>query len=217
MMLVVGIACVVLWFGTSNKELVPTRLQVVVEKLFFFVGNVVKVNVGTRGDVVFPYAVTLFLFLAIGNMIGLLPYAFSFTSQIIVTIGIAMAVFVTSIVVGIRMQGTQYIRHFCPAGIPGYLTPFFVVIELMSFLFRPISLGVRLFANMVAGHIMIKVIAGFAVSAAGVTILTPLAIMPITFDILLDIFKLAVCGLQAYVFVVLSCMYIAESLGTASH
>jgi F-type H+-transporting ATPase subunit a len=92
-----------------------------------------------------------------------------------------------------------------------------VVIELMSFLFRPISLGVRLFANMVAGHIMIKVIAGFSVSIAGVTMLSPFAVGPIVFDVLLNIFKLAVCGLQAYVFVILSCMYLAESLETASH
>jgi F-type H+-transporting ATPase subunit a len=188
-----------------------------VEKLFFFISNIVKVNVGTREAEVFPYAVTLFLFLAIGNAIGLLPYAFSFTSQIVVTIGIAIAVFVASIIIGIRMQGARYVRHFCPAGIPGYLVPFFVVIELMSFLFRPISLGVRLFANMVAGHIMIKVIAGFAVSITGVAVLTPLAAVPIAFDVLLNIFKLAVCGLQAYVFVILSCMYIAESLDTASH
>jgi F-type H+-transporting ATPase subunit a len=217
MMLVVGVTCVVLWLGTSNKGLIPTKLQVTVEKLFFFVGNIVKVNIGTREAEVFPYAVTLFLFLAVGNAMGLLPYAFSFTSQIVVTIGIAVAVFIASIIVGIRTQGTRYIRHFCPAGIPSYLVPFFVIIELMSFLFRPISLGVRLFANMVAGHIMIKVIAGFAVSISSVAVLTPLAAVPIAFDVLLNIFKLAVCGLQAYVFVILSCMYLAESLETASH
>jgi F-type H+-transporting ATPase subunit a len=124
----------------------------------------------------------------------------------------AAAVFLSSILIGLRNQGFGYFRHFCPSGIPGYLAPFFIVIELMSFFFRPISLGIRLFANMVAGHIMIKVIAGFAVSIAGITFISYFAAIPVIINVLLNIFKLAVCMLQAYVFVVLSCMYLSESL-----
>jgi F-type H+-transporting ATPase subunit a len=131
---------------------------------------------------------------------------------LIVTIGMASAVFFASIAIGIRTQGIRYFRHFCPAGVPSYLVPFFLVIESMSFLFRPISLGVRLFANMVAGHIMIKVISGFAVSLSGMKCWAWMAILPISVNVLLNVFKLAVCVLQAYVFVMLSCMYLSESM-----
>ncbi|MDR1333099.1 MAG: F0F1 ATP synthase subunit A [Holosporales bacterium] len=217
MMLVVAIVCCVLWHGTANKNLVPTRLQVVVEKLFFFIGGIVSGNVENRGLLIFPYIMVLFLFIMIGNVLGLLPFAFSFTSQLIVTVGMATAVFIASVVVGICTQGRQYFRHFCPDGIPRYMIPFFIIIETMSFLFRPLSLGIRLFANMVSGHIMIKVVAGFASSIAGTAKFAPLAIFPIAFDTLMNIFKLAVCVLQAYVFVTLSCMYMAESLGDSSH
>jgi F-type H+-transporting ATPase subunit a len=153
----------------------------------------------------------------VGNIIGLFPFAFSFTSQLVVTIGMAVAVFISSIIVGIKSQGKKYFKHFCPDGIPGYLAPIFILIEMMSFLFRPISLGLRLFANMVAGHIMIKVMAGFAVSLAGITVMAYVSAVPVAINILLNIFKLVVCVLQAYVFVVLTCMYLAESLEETAH
>lgn len=211
MLLVVFIICAIFFLGTSNRDIVPTKLQAFLEKLFFFVGDVVKTNSGKRAVEFFPYMVSLFLFIMIGNVLGLFPFAFSFTSQIVITIGMALGVFISSIILGFYIQGIQYFKRFCPTGIPGYLIPFFILIELMSFLFRPVSLGIRLFANMVSGHIMIEVIAGFAVSIASITIVSYFAVLPVIINILLNIFKLVVCMLQAYVFVVLSCMYLAES------
>ena len=217
MFLVVLLICGFFWLGTSNRSLIPNKMQIVIEKLFFFMGGIIKSNSGKRGIELFPYMFVLFLFIMIGNIVGLFPFAFSFTSQICVTIGMALIVFVASIVIGFLNQGLGYFRRFCPSGIPGYLAPFFVVIELLSFLFRPVSLGIRLFANMVSGHIMIEVIAGFAASIASIAALSYFSVIPIAVNVLLNLFKLVVCMLQAYVFVVLSCMYLSESLEEPAH
>jgi F-type H+-transporting ATPase subunit a len=217
MLLTVMVIALLLWIGTANRGIVPTKMQVVTEKLFLFANDIVRTNIGERGTEVLPYMISLFLFIMMGNVIGLFPFAFSFTSQLVVTIGLATAVFIASIVLGIYNHGIAYFRHFCPHGIPVYLIPFFIIIELMSFIFRPLSLGIRLFANMVAGHIMIKVIAGFAVSIAGLAFVSYLALIPVAINVLLNIFKLVVCMLQAYVFAVLSCMYISESLKPQTH
>ncbi|MDR1034526.1 MAG: F0F1 ATP synthase subunit A [Holosporales bacterium] len=212
MMLTVGLILVCFGIGTRNASIIPTKFQCVIEKMFFFIGDIVKTNAGDHGVKLFPYMFVLFLFICLGNIIGLFPFAFSFTSQLVVTIGMACLVFVASIIIGICRNGLHYFKHFCPEGLPSYIIPFFVVVELISFTFRPISLGIRLFANIVAGHVMIKIIAGFAVSFASVVTLSGLAIVPVAFNVLLNIFKLAVCVLQAYVFVVLSCMYLVESM-----
>jgi F-type H+-transporting ATPase subunit a len=212
MLITVGIIVLLLWIGTGNRGIIPTKMQILTEKLFFFANDIIETNIGEQCTKVFPYIASLFLFIMVGNVVGMFPFAFSFTSQLVVTIGLATGVFISSIVLGLYNNGIAYFRHFCPHGIPGYLVPFFIVIELMSFVFRPLSLGIRLFANMVAGHIMIKVIAGFAVSIAGVAFVSYLALIPVAINVLLNIFKLVVCVLQAYVFAVLSCMYISESL-----
>ena len=217
MFLVVFVICLLFWIGTVDRGLVPNKIQTMIEKLFFFTGNIVKTNAGKRGIELFPYMISLFLFIMIGNVVGLFPFAFSFTSQLIVTVGIALIVFLASIVIGLINQGTKYFKHFCPDGIPGYLVPFFILIEMVSFFFRPLSLGIRLFANMVSGHIMIEVIAGFAASIASIAAVSYFAAIPIIVNVLLNIFKLVVCMLQAYVFVVLSCMYLSESLESPTH
>ncbi|MBQ7524646.1 MAG: F0F1 ATP synthase subunit A [Alphaproteobacteria bacterium] len=217
MFLVVLLVCALFWIGTSDRGLVPGKIQCVLEKLFSFTRDVVNTNAGARGAVLFPYLFALFLFIAFGNVVGLFPFAFSFTSQLVVTVGMAVVVFVSSIVIGLFAQGLGFFQRFCPSGVPGYLIPFFIVIELMSFLFRPLSLGIRLFANMVSGHIMIDVIAGFAASIAGVVAVSFLAVVPVAVDVLLNVFKLVVCMLQAYVFTVLSCMYLSESLEAPAH
>lgn len=213
-MILVVVAIFVLFFiGTSNKGIIPNKFRYCLESLFKFINGIIDSNVSEKGSQLFPYILSLFLFITIGNMIGLLPYAFSFTSQLVVTLCMACLVFVASIVVGIYNQGVHYLKHFCPDGIPVYIAPFFVVIELMSFSFRPISLGIRLFANMVSGHIMIKIMASFAVSLASLSFLSGgLAIIPVSVNVLLNVFKLVVCVLQAYVFSVLSCIYLSESL-----
>ena len=213
MILVVVAICIIFFIGTSNKGIIPNKLRYCLESLFNFINGIIDSNVSEKGSQLFPYILSLFLFITVGNMVGLLPYAFSFTSQLVVTLCMACLVFVASIVVGIYNQGIHYLKHFCPDGIPVYIAPFFVVIELMSFAFRPISLGIRLFANMVSGHIMIKIMASFAVSLASLSFLSGgLAIIPVSVNVLLNVFKLVVCVLQAYVFSVLSCIYLSESL-----
>lgn len=212
--MVIATVCIIglMLFGTRKSNLIPTKIQLIVEELFSVAGSIVKTNIQNKGIVFFPYMFSLFMFIMFGNILGLFPFAFSFTSQLIVTFGMATIVFIASIIIGFKNQGLRYFRHFCPEGIPIYIAPFFTVIELMSFLFRPISLGVRLFANMVSGHIMIKVMASFALSIAGISMLSYMSIIPIAINALLNIFKLIVCILQAYVFVVLSCIYISESV-----
>ncbi len=217
MFLVVATICCIFWLATKNREIVPTKLQVVVEKLFFFIGGIVKSNAGKKGVEIFPYMMALFLFIMLGNIAGLFPFAFSYTSQLCITIGMSLVVFISSIIVGIMNQKMAYFKRFCPAGIPGYLVPIFIVIELLSFLFRPISLGIRLFANMVSGHIMIEVIAGFAASIASIAVFSYFSVVPVAVDVALSLFKFVVCMLQAYVFVVLSCMYLSESLEPQTH
>ena len=210
MLIVVFIICILFGIITSKKSIIPSKLSFCIEELYCYIRNVVNSNISVASSKIFPYILSLFLFIMVGNFVGLVPYAFSFTSQLIVTMGMAVLVFLTSIILGIYNQGLHYFRHFCPVGIPGYLAPFFIVIELMSFLFRPISLGIRLFANMVSGHIMIKVIAGFAVSLTSISVL--FSSIPVIINVLLNIFKLVVCALQAYVFSVLSCIYLSESM-----
>ena len=168
-----------------------------------------KSNVGKKGIELFHYMMTLFLFIMIGNVVGLFPFAFSYTSQLCITIGMASIIFVASIIICLINQKMTYFRRFCPSGIPGYLIPFFVIIEFLSFMFRPLSLGIRLFVNMVSGHIMIEVIAGFAASIASVAVFSYFSAVPVAVNVELNLFN--VCMLQAYVFVVLSCMYLSES------
>ena len=217
MFLVVVAICGIFLLATREQGIVPTKLQFIVEKLFFFVGGIVKSNTGKKGVEIFPYMIALFLFIMFGNVIGLFPFAFSYTSQLCVTVGMALMVFVASIIIGIMNQRRTYFKRFCPSGIPGYLIPIFIVIELLSFLFRPISLGIRLFANMVSGHIMIEVIAGFAASIASITMFSYFSAVPVAVNVALNLFKFVVCMLQAYVFVVLSCMYLSESLESQTH
>ncbi len=213
MIVVVLVVCALFFIGTSDKAIIPNKLRYCLESLFKFINGIIDSNVSEKGSQLFPYILSLFLFITVGNMIGLLPYAFSFTSQLVVTLCMACLVFISSIIVGFCNQGMHYLKHFCPDGIPTYIAPFFVIIELMSFAFRPISLGIRLFANMVSGHIMIKIIASFAVSLASLSFLSGgLAIIPVIVNVLLNVFKLVVCVLQAYVFAVLSCIYLSESL-----
>jgi F-type H+-transporting ATPase subunit a len=204
--------------GTSNPKIVPGRAQIVVEKIIEFVYGIIRTESKEIRMALLPYMCSLFLFLALGNVIGLVPFAFSFTSQLITTLGLALTVFVASIIVGVCRNGLNYFRHFCPEGIPIYIVPLFVVIEMASFMFRPISLGIRLFANIISGHLIIKVLAGFAVALVGTaTIASALVVVPVAVDILLNIFKFAICILQAYVFVVLTCIYLTESIKVTSH
>ncbi len=212
MLLVVALICSVCALGTRCNGLIPTKLQFCLEKLYFLVSGIVDQQIQHKSAKMFPYIFALFMFIMLGNIIGLIPGSFSFTSQLVITMGMAFMVWIASIIVGFVVQGRHFFRHFCPEGMPIYIAPFFVLVEIMSFCFRPVSLGIRLFANMLSGHIMIEVMASFAVSLAGIFMFDPASAVPVIANVFLNVFKLVVCVLQAYVFSVLSCIYMAEVL-----
>ena len=207
-----------LLLSTAGRRVVPTRAQVVSEMLYEFVANMVQGAAGKEGMKFFPFLFALFMFVLAANMFGMFPYFFAVTSHIIVTFALAMLVIGTVVIYGFLKHGTHFLGLFVPSGVPGWLLPFIVVIEIISFLSRPISLSLRLFANMLAGHIALKVFAGFVVSllAAGgaLTILAPL---PLLMAVALMALEFLVAALQAYVFTVLTCIYLNEALHLHDH
>ncbi len=211
MMLSTLLICVIAHFATNKPHLVPNRLQVSIEILFHFIANMVKTYVGKEGLIYFPYILSLFLFVLVGNVIGLFPYSFTFTSHIIVTFALASLVFVGATLVGIAKHGLHFFRVFLPKGIPLYVAPLLIPVEIISYLSRPISLSVRLFANMVAGHVMLKIFAGFAILLTS-SVFLPTAILPVMMNVAITGFELLIAVLQAYVFTILACIYLNDAL-----
>jgi len=202
-----------LYFSTAGRALVPSRLQSISEMSYEFVASMLRDAAGTHGMKFFPFVFSLFMFVMVANLIGLFPYFFTVTSHIIVTFALAMLVIGTVVVYGFAKHGFGFLKLFVPSGVPVYLMPLVVLIEVVSFLSRPISLSIRLFANMLAGHITLKVFAGFVVSlgamgAAGMAG----AVLPLAMVVALTALELLVAALQAYVFAVLTCMYLADAL-----
>jgi F-type H+-transporting ATPase subunit a len=196
-----------LLLGMRGRDLVPGRLQSAAEMAYEFVGNMVRDNVGAAGRKFFPFVFSLFMFILFGNLIGLLPFSFAFTSHIVVTASLALTVIIGATVVGIVKHGLHFFSFFVPKGVPVALLPLMVPIEIISYLSRPVSLSIRLFANMMAGHTMLQVFAGFIV---GLGILGGWA--PLIMDVALIAFELLVAFLQAYVFTVLTCLYLNDAL-----
>lgn len=190
----------------SGRHLVPTRMQSMAEMSYEFIANMVRENVGSEGRPYFPLIFTLFMFILAGNLLGMIPYAYTFTSQIIVTFAMAATVFVGVTIIALVKHGTHFFSYFLPAGAPVILAPLLIVIELLSYLSRPISLSVRLFANMMAGHTMMKVFGGFVV-ALGLFGVAPLAVL-----VALTAFEILVAVLQAYVFAILTCIYLHDAI-----
>jgi F-type H+-transporting ATPase subunit a len=190
--------------GTSGRGLIPSRLQSVAELSYEFVANTLRSSAGHEAMRFFPFVFSLFMFVLVANMLGMVPFFFTVTSQIIVTVALALLVYITVTVYGFYKNGTHYFDLFIPKGVPLAIVPLVTVIEVISNLSRPLSLSVRLFANMLAGHITLKVFAGFVVS------LTSLG----AFGVLGSLLPLlmVVAFLQAYVFTILTCMYIADAL-----
>ncbi len=207
------VATAFLVFASSNRSLVPNRWQLVAEMSYSFVANTLRDAAGKAGMQFFPLVFSLFMFVLVANLIGMFPYFFTVTSHIIVTFCLAMLVIGTVVVFGIWKHGFHFFGLFVPKGVPGALVPLVTVIEIISFLSRPISLSVRLFANMLAGHITLKVFAGFVVmlSAAGVTGVVG-AILPLAMAVALTALEFLVAFLQAYVFTVLTCMYLNDAI-----
>ncbi len=202
-----------LYAGTSSRALVPGRMQSISEMAYEFVANMLRDAAGKQGMVFFPMVFSLFMFVLMANLLGLFPYFFTVTSHIIVTFALALLVIGTVVVYGFMKHGFGFLKLFVPHGIPGVLVPLVVLIEVISFLSRPISLSVRLFANMLAGHITLKVFAGFvtSLSALGAVGIAG-SILPLLMTVAITGLEFLVAFLQAYVFAVLTYMYLNDAL-----
>ena len=214
MAIAVVLSTVFLTLATRRKALVPGRAQVFAESLYEFVAGMIRENIGSKGRQYFPLIFTLFIVVLLGNMLGMLPYSFTYTSHIIVTAALAFMIFFVVVLIGIGKHGFHFFSLFLPPGVPMWLTPLIIPIEIMSFMIRPVTLSVRLFANMMAGHIMLKVFAGFSVgmvAALGTTGLLAGA-FPLLFNTILIGFELLIAFLQAYVFAILSCIYLKDTV-----
>lgn len=214
MVLTVFTIVLFLVLSTRGRTLVPGRWQSLAELSYEFVASTVRQSAGNEGMRFFPLVFSLFMFVLFANLFGMLPLSFTVTSHIIVTFALAMIVILTVIIYGFVKHGTKFLHVFMPSGIPGFLLPLVVAIEIVSFLSRPISLSVRLFANMLAGHITLKVFAGFVVSlyaALGAGGLA-LGILPLMLTVALTGFEFFVAFVQAYVFTLLTCLYLNDAI-----
>jgi F-type H+-transporting ATPase subunit a len=202
-----------LYLTTSSRSLVPARLQSISEMSYEFIANMLRDAAGSHGMKFFPMVFSLFMFVLVANLFGMFPYFFTVTSHIIVTFTLALLVIGTVIIYGFMKHGFGFLKLFVPHGIPGLLVPLVVLIEVISFLSRPISLSVRLFANMLAGHITLKVFAGFVTSLSAMGIVGVAgSVLPLAMTVALTALEFLVAFLQAYVFAVLTCMYLNDAL-----
>ena len=198
---------------TSARALVPGRLQGVAEMSYEFIASSLQSTAGPEGMKFFPLVFTLFMFILTVNVIGLVPYTFAVTAQIIITVSLALLVFLTVIVYGFWKHGFHFLKLFVPSGIPWYILPLVTFIEVLSFLSRPISHSVRLFANILAGHITLKVFAGFVTMLGAFGFLGWLgAVLPLGLTVALTALELLVGFLQAYVFAILTCIYLNDAI-----
>jgi len=214
MLLAVGLITALMMLGTRARAIVPGRMQTLAESSYEFVQGLVVNQIGEEGRRFFPFIFSLFMFVLFGNMLGLLPYAFTFTSHIAVTFALAVVVILLVTIVAIAIHGTKFFGYFFPEGAPKALAPLIVPIEIISYLSRPVSLSVRLFANMVAGHVMLKVFATFVVligSSAGLLGILG-ATLPMAINVALIGFEILVAFLQAYVFAILTCIYLHDAV-----
>lgn len=213
MALTVAAASAFLIFSTSGRGLVPSRMQSVSEMAYEFIASTLRDSAGTDGMRFFPLVFSLFMFVLVANLFGMFPYFFTVTSHIIVTFALAMLVILTVIIYGFMKNGIGFLKLFVPSGVPGALIPLVTLIEVISFLSRPVSLSVRLFANMLAGHITLKVFSGFVVSLSAFgAIGVAGAILPLAMTVALTALEFLVAFLQAYVFAVLTCMYLNDAV-----
>lgn len=199
--------------ATGRKSVIPGRMQVLAEVLYEFIAKMVRDNIGPKGKKYFPFIFTLFVFILMGNLLGLLPKSFTYTSHLAVTGALALTVFFAVIIFGFINYGLKFFSLFVPSGVPWWILPIVIPIEVISFFVRPLTLCVRLFANMMAGHIMLKIIAGFSVAASGMATWGFLVgFAPAFISILMLAFELLVALIQAYVFAILACVYLKDSV-----
>jgi F-type H+-transporting ATPase subunit a len=218
MLLAVALSCLIAAIGARGGSGVPGRMQALAEMGYEFIAGMVRSAAGEHGMRFFPLVFSIFFFILLCNIIGLVPYSFTATSQIIITAALALMVFFTVVIIGVKEHGAGFFKLFVPSGVPIYILPLVVAIEVISFLSRPLSHSVRLFANMLAGHITLNVFGGFVVMLLGAGAATGvLAILPFTMTIGLYALELLVAFLQAYVFAMLTCMYLNDALHPGGH
>src|SRR5262245_23139768 len=213
MIFALGLILLLMLGATRSRALVPGRMQAVAEMSYEFIATTLRSAAGSEGMRFFPLVFSLFMFILAVNLIGMIPYAFTVTSHIIITVSLALLVFFTVVIYGFRKHGLHFFKLFVPSGVPIYILPLVTFIEVLSFLSRPVSHSVRLFANMLAGHIMLKVFGGFVVMLGGLGFLGSVgAILPLGLTVALTALELLVAFLQAYVFAILTCIYINDAI-----
>lgn len=206
MMSAVVLSSGLLLAGAGKGAMIPGRIQAMAELFYEFIANMIRDNVGSAGKKFFPFIFTLFIFTLFGNILGMLPYGYTFTSQIAVTFFMAMVVFLGVTLIGLFKHGLHFFSLFFPHGAPLFTAPILIPIELVSYLSRPISLSVRLFANMTVGHVLLKVLAGFVIA------LGFFGVIPLVVLVAITALELLVALLQAYIFTILCCIYLNDAL-----
>lgn len=206
MVIVLVLVTALLTLSMRGRAMVPGRWQSIAELSYEFIANMLRENVGSEGRQYFPFVFTLFMFIVTSNLLGLLPYSFTVTSHIVVTFALAIVVFLGVTVIGLIKHKLHFFSFFVPKGVPMALIPILVPIEVISYLARPVSLSLRLFANMMAGHTLLKVFGGFVV------VLGIFGVAPLLFVVALYALELIVAVLQAYVFTILTCLYLNDAL-----
>jgi F-type H+-transporting ATPase subunit a len=213
MLLALGLVSLLMIGATASRALVPGRMQSVAEMSYEFIANTLRASAGNEGMKFFPLVFTLFMFILAVNLLGMIPYTFTVTSHIIVTISLAMLVFLTVVIYGFWRNGLRFFKLFVPSGIPIYILPLVTFIEVLSFISRPISHSVRLFANMLAGHITLKVFGAFVTMLGAAGFLGWIgAVLPLGLTVALTALELLVAFLQAYVFAILTCIYLNDAI-----
>jgi F-type H+-transporting ATPase subunit a len=206
MVIAIGLVTIFTTASMSGRALIPGRMQSLAEMSYEFVANMVRDNVGAEGMRYFPLVFTIFMFVLFSNMLGMVPGSFTVTSHIVITFAMAFMIFLGVTVIGFITHGLGFLKFFVPSGIPIALVPLLVIIEIISYLTRPVSLSVRLFANMLAGHTMLKVFAGFVV------MMGLWGVIPLVFMVALTGLEILVAFLQAYVFAILTCIYLNDAI-----
>jgi F-type H+-transporting ATPase subunit a len=216
MLIAGGLILALLYYGMRPKAIIPGRLQALAEIAYDGIYSMCHEQIGEEGKAYFPFIFTLFFFVMMGNLLGLLPFSFTYTSHIAVTFGLALIVIVVATVVALKIHGWHFFTYFFPEGAPKALAPIIIPVEVISYLSRPISLSIRLCANMVAGHVMFEVFASFIVMMAASSMLGHFGIVaaigPMALNVMLMGFELLVAFLQAYVFAILTCIYLHDAV-----
>ena len=207
-MIISAFAIISVFFaGTRRKAVIPTKIQLLTELSYTLVSKMISDTAGSKAKPYFPFIFSLFMFVLFCNMLGMLPYSFTVTSHIIVTFALAAIIFIGVTIIGFVNHGVGYLKLFIPSGVPVVLLPIIVIIEMISYLARPVSLSVRLFANMMAGHTMLKVFGGFVISLGIIG-----GWLPLSFTVALIGLEVLIAFLQAYVFAILTCIYLNDAL-----